>query len=144
MEKGDTCIDKNLNILFILVAQSLFSCNSLISCAYNMLAGRIFLITYLFMGWECLNTKYGTSHNNLCLDVRRLTVLPFLDYTVLQKNTQYILAFDGFVILSCFASLILCTRSIVLAMKLQKVSSVLIISMLALSVVFCCWSCEVI
>ncbi|KAM9543882.1 mucolipin-2 isoform 3-T3 [Guaruba guarouba] len=39
---------------------------------------------------------------------------------VLQKNTQYILAFDGFVILSCFASLILCTRSIVLAMKLQK------------------------
>ncbi|KAM9621248.1 mucolipin-2 isoform 3-T3 [Morphnus guianensis] len=40
--------------------------------------------------------------------------------SVLQKNTQYILVFDGFVILSCFASLILCTRSIVLALRLQK------------------------
>ncbi|XP_066480267.1 mucolipin-2 [Tiliqua scincoides] len=38
----------------------------------------------------------------------------------IQKNTQYILVFDGFVIVSCFASLILCTRSIVLAFKLQK------------------------
>ncbi|XP_048354786.1 mucolipin-2 [Sphaerodactylus townsendi] len=38
----------------------------------------------------------------------------------IQKNTQYILVFDGFVIVSCFASLILCTRSIVLALKLQK------------------------
>ncbi|KAM6397361.1 mucolipin-2 isoform 3-T3 [Pluvialis apricaria] len=40
--------------------------------------------------------------------------------SVLQKNTQYILVFDGFVILSCLASLILCTRSIVLALRLQK------------------------
>ncbi|KAF4793095.1 hypothetical protein TURU_114851 [Turdus rufiventris] len=40
--------------------------------------------------------------------------------SVLQKNTQYILVFDGFVILSCLASLILCTRSIVLAWRLQK------------------------
>ncbi|XP_075615937.1 mucolipin-2 isoform X5 [Balearica regulorum gibbericeps] len=40
--------------------------------------------------------------------------------SVLQKNTQYILVFDGFVILSCFVSLILCTRSIVLALRLQK------------------------
>eukprot|EP00079_Xenopus_tropicalis_P008544 XP_002931739.2 PREDICTED: mucolipin-2 isoform X1 [Xenopus tropicalis] len=37
-----------------------------------------------------------------------------------QKNTHYILLFDGFVILTCLASLILCTRSIVLAIKLQK------------------------
>ncbi|XP_013908074.1 PREDICTED: mucolipin-2 isoform X2 [Thamnophis sirtalis] len=37
-----------------------------------------------------------------------------------QKNTQYILVFDGLVIVSCFASLILCTRSIILALKLQK------------------------
>uniref|UniRef100_A0A8C6JDY7 Mucolipin extracytosolic domain-containing protein n=1 Tax=Melopsittacus undulatus TaxID=13146 RepID=A0A8C6JDY7_MELUD len=51
---------------------------------------------------------------------------------ILQKNTQYILAFDGFVILSCFASLILCTRSIVLAMKLQKVSSVAFVTINAL------------
>jgi len=57
-------------------------------------------------------------------------------FTVLQKNTQYILVFDGFVILSCFASLILCTRSIVLALRLQKVSTVLIISVLILSVLF--------
>ncbi|XP_068879056.1 mucolipin-2 isoform X1 [Aphelocoma coerulescens] len=40
--------------------------------------------------------------------------------SVLQKNTQYILVFDGFVILSCLASLILCTRSLVLAWRLQK------------------------
>ncbi|KAJ7400977.1 mucolipin-3 isoform X1 [Pitangus sulphuratus] len=39
---------------------------------------------------------------------------------VLQKNTQYILVFDGFVILCCFTSLILCTRSIVLALRLQR------------------------
>uniref|UniRef100_A0A8D0HLR0 Mucolipin TRP cation channel 2 n=1 Tax=Sphenodon punctatus TaxID=8508 RepID=A0A8D0HLR0_SPHPU len=38
----------------------------------------------------------------------------------IQKNTQYILVFDGFVIVSCIASLILCTRSIILAQKLQK------------------------
>ncbi|KAM6455294.1 mucolipin-2 isoform 2-T2 [Liasis olivaceus] len=40
--------------------------------------------------------------------------------SLVQKNTQYILVFDGFVIMSCFASLILCTRSIILALKLQK------------------------
>nr|XP_034979027.1 mucolipin-2 isoform X2 [Zootoca vivipara]XP_034979028.1 mucolipin-2 isoform X2 [Zootoca vivipara] len=38
----------------------------------------------------------------------------------LQKNTQYLLVFDGAVIVICIASLILCTRSIVLALKLQK------------------------
>ncbi|XP_062973894.1 mucolipin-2 [Elgaria multicarinata webbii] len=38
----------------------------------------------------------------------------------IQKNTQYTLVFDGFVIANCFASLILCTRSIILAVKLQK------------------------
>ncbi|XP_067157095.1 mucolipin-2 isoform X1 [Apteryx mantelli] len=38
----------------------------------------------------------------------------------LQKNTQYVLVFDGFVIISCLASLILCTRSIILALRLQK------------------------
>ncbi|XP_044288329.1 mucolipin-2 [Varanus komodoensis] len=38
----------------------------------------------------------------------------------IQKNTPYALVFDGFVIVNCFASLILCTRSIILALKLQK------------------------
>ncbi|XP_008536398.1 mucolipin-2 isoform X1 [Equus przewalskii] len=38
----------------------------------------------------------------------------------IQKNTQYILVFDAFVIVICLASLILCTRSIVLALKLRK------------------------
>ncbi|XP_070602362.1 mucolipin-2 isoform X2 [Erythrolamprus reginae] len=37
-----------------------------------------------------------------------------------QKNTQYILVFDGLVIMTCLGSLILCTRSIILALKLQK------------------------
>ena len=39
-----------------------------------------------------------------------------------QKNTQYVLAFDAFVIVICLASLILCTRSIFLALSLRKVS----------------------
>ncbi|XP_037584212.1 mucolipin-2 isoform X3 [Cebus imitator] len=37
-----------------------------------------------------------------------------------QKNAQYVLAFDAFVIVICLASLILCTRSIFLALRLQK------------------------
>ncbi|KAK1339861.1 hypothetical protein QTO34_018419 [Cnephaeus nilssonii] len=37
-----------------------------------------------------------------------------------QKNTQYVLLFDSFVIVICLASLILCTRSIVLALRLRK------------------------
>nr|XP_020039662.1 mucolipin-2 [Castor canadensis] len=37
-----------------------------------------------------------------------------------QKNTQYVLVFDAFVIVICLASLILCTRSIVLALRLRK------------------------
>ncbi|KAF0877601.1 MCLN2 protein, partial [Crocuta crocuta] len=38
----------------------------------------------------------------------------------IQKNTQYVLAFDAFVIVICLASLILCSRSIVLALRLRK------------------------
>ncbi|XP_063795016.1 mucolipin-2 isoform X2 [Pseudophryne corroboree] len=38
----------------------------------------------------------------------------------IQKNTHYTLVFDGFVILVCLTSLILCTRSIVLAVRLQR------------------------
>ncbi|KAI5938304.1 Mucolipin-2 [Manis javanica] len=38
----------------------------------------------------------------------------------IQKNTQYVLVFDSFVIVICLASLILCTRSIVLALRLRK------------------------
>ncbi|KAM8930545.1 mucolipin-2 [Pelodytes ibericus] len=37
-----------------------------------------------------------------------------------EKNSHYTLVFDGFVILTCLMSLILCTRSIILAVKLQK------------------------
>lgn len=39
-----------------------------------------------------------------------------------QRNTQYVLVFDAFVIVICLASLILCTRSIVLGLRLRKVS----------------------
>ncbi|XP_073401026.1 mucolipin-2 isoform X2 [Dendrobates tinctorius] len=38
----------------------------------------------------------------------------------IQKNTHYILVFDAFVILTCLTSLILCSRSIVLAVKLLR------------------------
>ncbi|KAJ8277806.1 hypothetical protein GJAV_G00080290 [Gymnothorax javanicus] len=37
-----------------------------------------------------------------------------------QKNTHFLLVFDGFVILICIISAVLCTRSIVLAVKLLK------------------------
>lgn len=38
----------------------------------------------------------------------------------LQRSTHYVLVFDVFVIAICLASLILCTRSIVLALRLRK------------------------
>ncbi|XP_008291915.1 mucolipin-2 isoform X1 [Stegastes partitus] len=37
-----------------------------------------------------------------------------------QKNTHYLLVFDGFVILVCITSAVLCTRSIVLAVRLLE------------------------
>ncbi|XP_066124864.1 mucolipin-2 [Saccopteryx bilineata] len=37
-----------------------------------------------------------------------------------QKSAQYVLVFDAFVIVICLASLILCTRSIILALRLRK------------------------
>ncbi|XP_057697712.1 mucolipin-2 isoform X2 [Corythoichthys intestinalis] len=37
-----------------------------------------------------------------------------------QKNTHYLLVFDGFVIVVCLTSAVLCTRSIVLAVKLLQ------------------------
>ncbi|XP_074524557.1 mucolipin-2 isoform X2 [Halichoeres trimaculatus] len=37
-----------------------------------------------------------------------------------QKNTHYLLVFDGFVILICLTSAVLCTRSIVLAVRLLQ------------------------
>ncbi|XP_044055982.1 mucolipin-2 isoform X1 [Siniperca chuatsi] len=37
-----------------------------------------------------------------------------------QKNTHYLLVFDGFVILICLTSAVLCTRSIILAVRLLQ------------------------
>ncbi|XP_054906319.1 mucolipin-2 isoform X2 [Poeciliopsis prolifica] len=37
-----------------------------------------------------------------------------------QKNTHYLLVFDGFVILVCITSAVLCTRSIILAIRLLQ------------------------
>ncbi|KAK5601291.1 Mucolipin-2 [Crenichthys baileyi] len=37
-----------------------------------------------------------------------------------QKNTHYLLMFDGFVILVCITSAVLCTRSIILAVRLLQ------------------------
>ncbi|XP_061594352.1 mucolipin-2 isoform X2 [Cololabis saira] len=37
-----------------------------------------------------------------------------------QKNTHYLLVFDGFVILVCIISVVLCTRSIILAIRLLQ------------------------
>ncbi|KAM4655179.1 mucolipin-3 isoform 4-T4 [Amazona ochrocephala] len=38
----------------------------------------------------------------------------------IQKNTHYMMIFDAFVILTCLASLILCTRSVVKGIQLQR------------------------
>ncbi|XP_043377291.1 mucolipin-3 isoform X1 [Chelonia mydas] len=38
----------------------------------------------------------------------------------IQKNTHYMMIFDAFVILTCLASLILCTRSVVKGFRLQR------------------------
>ncbi|XP_061859866.1 mucolipin-3 isoform X4 [Colius striatus] len=38
----------------------------------------------------------------------------------IQKNTHYMMIFDAFVILTCLASLILCTRSVVKGIRLQR------------------------
>lgn len=38
-----------------------------------------------------------------------------------QKNTHYMMIFDAFVILTCLTSLILCTRSVVKGIRLQRV-----------------------
>ncbi|XP_038270652.1 mucolipin-3 isoform X1 [Dermochelys coriacea] len=39
---------------------------------------------------------------------------------LIQKNTHYMMIFDAFVILTCLASLILCTRSVVKGFRLQR------------------------
>lgn len=40
-----------------------------------------------------------------------------------EKNTHYLLVFDSFVIIVCLTSSVLCTRSIILAIRLLQVSS---------------------
>ncbi|XP_076431238.1 mucolipin-2 isoform X3 [Peromyscus maniculatus bairdii] len=49
--------------------------------------------------------------------VLNICILPC---SAVQRSTPYVLVFDAFVIVICLASLILCTRSIVLALKLRK------------------------
>lgn len=39
-----------------------------------------------------------------------------------QKSTHYLLLFDGFVIVVCMISAVLCTRSIILAVRLLQVN----------------------
>ena len=51
--------------------------------------------------------------------VLNICILP---RSAVQRSTQYVLVFDVFVIMVCLASLILCTRSIVLALRLRKVN----------------------
>lgn len=44
-----------------------------------------------------------------------------------QKNTHYMMIFDAFVILTCLTSLILCTRSVVKGIRLQRVGITLLL-----------------
>lgn len=41
-----------------------------------------------------------------------------------QRNTHYMMIFDGFVILMCLTSLILCFRSVIKGIQLQQVGVV--------------------
>nr|XP_048309613.1 mucolipin-2 isoform X6 [Myodes glareolus] len=67
-------------------------------------------------GLRCCKQHYKTGamiSPNETLDIDS-------DIETVQRSTQYVLPFDVFVIMICLASLILCTRSIVLALRLRK------------------------
>lgn len=57
--------------------------------------------------------------HNLCKML--FNFICILPCSAVQRSTRYVLVFDVFVIAICLASLILCTRSIVLALRLRKV-----------------------
>lgn len=87
--------------------------------------GMIYLICGLLN--ECIAIRFWCLRNKLiffnCHVVWKLfPSKKFCFCSSVQKNTQYVLVFDAFVIVICLASLILCTRSIVLALSLRKVS----------------------
>ncbi|XP_053929125.1 mucolipin-3 isoform X2 [Cuculus canorus] len=85
------------------------------------------------------NTTVGKHNLNFTLDFHRLVAVQLMfnlkainlqtvrhhelpdcyDFT-LTKNTHYMMIFDAFVILTCVASLILCTRSVVKGIQLQR------------------------
>lgn len=50
-----------------------------------------------------------------------LIVNMYIFVLAVQKNTHYMMIFDAFVILTCLASLILCTRSVIKGIHLQRV-----------------------
>lgn len=49
------------------------------------------------------------------------TLNMYIFVLAVQKNTHYMMIFDAFVILTCLASLILCTRSVIKGIWLQRV-----------------------
>nr|XP_048309612.1 mucolipin-2 isoform X5 [Myodes glareolus] len=64
------------------------------------------------------NCRLLESHSpQFVQGVLNICILP---RSAVQRSTQYVLPFDVFVIMICLASLILCTRSIVLALRLRK------------------------
>ncbi|XP_039235254.1 mucolipin-3 isoform X3 [Pipra filicauda] len=85
------------------------------------------------------NTTVGKHNLNFTLDFHRLVTVQLTfnlkainlqtvrhhelpdcyDFT-LRKNTHYMMIFDAFVILTCLASLILCTRSVIKGIRLQR------------------------
>ncbi|XP_051480976.1 mucolipin-3 isoform X3 [Apus apus] len=85
------------------------------------------------------NTTVGKHNLNFTLDFHRLVTVRLMfnlkainlqtvrhhelpdcyDFT-LTKNTHYMMVFDAFVILTCLASLILCTRSVIKGIHLQR------------------------
>lgn len=51
----------------------------------------------------------------------KCTINMYIFVLTVQKNTHYMMIFDAFVILTCLASLILCTRSVIKGIWLQRV-----------------------
>lgn len=74
-----------------------------------------------------LETNEYVSYESIRLTITHRQVNQ--SFPPVQKNTHYMMIFDGFVILTCLASLILCTRSVIKGIHLQRVSLCLSVSL---------------
>lgn len=79
-----------------------------------------FFLTQLYKQLTSKLDYYFNSQNGQH-DEMRLIINMHIFVLAVQKNTHYMMIFDAFVILTCLTSLILCTRSVVKGIQLQRV-----------------------